>query len=185
MRCWGLERAPDGVSWARGTLVVALTDDKAARQHHLREAWRAATWDDWRARGLRKEAHLARAAQASWHPRVGDAVRKLIQHSDIGQHVLAVVSGATFSEARLVATRNREERLKNRKRKRRAALPQASAAGDRPDLEQEGHSDGSESSAEGGVRSDDEAIPNCECGIPEPPTLRHLFWRCTHHDHLR
>eukprot|EP00969_Alexandrium_andersonii_P098476 4345911-Alexandrium_andersonii.AAC.1 len=26
---------------------------------------------------------------------------------------------------------------------------------------------------------------SCGCGIPEPPTLRHIFWRCTYHDHLR
>eukprot|EP00969_Alexandrium_andersonii_P063375 2790585-Alexandrium_andersonii.AAC.1 len=68
-----MARAPDSVSWTRGALVVSLTDDKSMRQHNIREAWRAATWDDWRARGLRKEAHLARAVQAVWQPEVGAA----------------------------------------------------------------------------------------------------------------
>eukprot|EP00969_Alexandrium_andersonii_P021967 961542-Alexandrium_andersonii.AAC.1 len=57
------------------------------RQHNIREAWRAATWDDWRARGLRKEAHLARAAQAVWQPEVGAAIRTLIDDPQLGQHV--------------------------------------------------------------------------------------------------
>eukprot|EP00969_Alexandrium_andersonii_P069312 3057801-Alexandrium_andersonii.AAC.1 len=82
MNVWGLERAEGTVSWARGDIVVNLADDKGARQHHLREAWRSATWNDWRARGLRREAHLARASQAAWHPAVGLAVRRLIRGTD-------------------------------------------------------------------------------------------------------
>eukprot|EP00969_Alexandrium_andersonii_P287254 12698953-Alexandrium_andersonii.AAC.1 len=73
----------------------------------------------------------------------------MIRHSDVGQHVLAVVSGATFSEARLVANRNREERLKNKKRKRHHAQPQALAAGEQADSELHGeHSDGSDGDAD-------------------------------------
>eukprot|EP00969_Alexandrium_andersonii_P012750 556258-Alexandrium_andersonii.AAC.1 len=68
MQLWGLVRMPDTLTWTRNGLTLSLTEDRPARQHCLREAWRAATWDDWRHRALRREAHLARATQALWQP---------------------------------------------------------------------------------------------------------------------
>eukprot|EP00969_Alexandrium_andersonii_P012836 559521-Alexandrium_andersonii.AAC.1 len=162
MHIWGLERTQGTVSWAREGIEVNLADDEAARQHNLREAWRTATWEDWRARGLRREAHLARASQAVWQPAVGQAIRRLISGTDIGQHVVAVVTGATHSEARLEILRRREERLKARKRKRTSQdLLLAPAAGD-PLLEPDragGSDDDARSDVEDDVRSEDEDVP--------------------------
>eukprot|EP00969_Alexandrium_andersonii_P368810 15473737-Alexandrium_andersonii.AAC.1 len=81
MQLWGLEREPGTLVWARDGLALSLTDDQPARQHCLREAWRAATWDDWRHRGNRREAHLARAALAPWQAAPGEAIRKMIDRT--------------------------------------------------------------------------------------------------------
>eukprot|EP00969_Alexandrium_andersonii_P374269 15485827-Alexandrium_andersonii.AAC.1 len=101
----------------------------------------------------------------------------MIDNSAIGQHVLAIVTGATFSEARLEARKRVEEKLK-RKRKRGidASLLSPAAGADGASDEEEG--DEAESDT-------DPDLTNCGCGVREPPTLRHLFWRCTYHCHLR
>eukprot|EP00969_Alexandrium_andersonii_P294456 13015572-Alexandrium_andersonii.AAC.1 len=64
MRLWGLEREQDSLIWKRGTLALSLLGEKMPRQRCLREAWRAATWSEWCARGRRREALIARAVHA-------------------------------------------------------------------------------------------------------------------------
>eukprot|EP00969_Alexandrium_andersonii_P301824 13342015-Alexandrium_andersonii.AAC.1 len=165
MRLWGLEHEPDTWVRKRGGLTLSLLDEKGPRQHCLREAWRAATWSAWRLRGNRREAHLARAAAP------GEAIRRMIDRAAFGQHVLAIVTGATFSEARLETCRRLEERRK-RKRKRDVDVSlQACAAGGDASLQSlaAGEDSSSEHEAEEPASDEEPDLANCGCGIPEPP----------------
>eukprot|EP00969_Alexandrium_andersonii_P078127 3445497-Alexandrium_andersonii.AAC.1 len=147
------------------------------RQRCLREAWRAATWSEWCLRGHRREALIARTVHAEWQAAPGEAIRKMIDNTAIGQHVLAIVTGATFSEARLeVRKRMGEKQRRKRKRDIDASLL-CQAAGD--------DSCSEDDEADEPASDTDPDLSNCGCGVPEPPTLRHLFWRCTYHGHLR
>eukprot|EP00969_Alexandrium_andersonii_P041454 1817577-Alexandrium_andersonii.AAC.1 len=68
--------------------------------------------EGWCARGLRREAMLARTLEAVWQPAPAEAIRKMIGNAQLGQHVLAAVTGATFSEARLEVRHRAATKLK-------------------------------------------------------------------------
>eukprot|EP00969_Alexandrium_andersonii_P305685 13512590-Alexandrium_andersonii.AAC.1 len=92
MRLWQPERVPGTLSRSRAGFSVNLLGDKPLRPRCLRDARRSATWREWCARGLRREALPARALAAPWQPEAADAIRKLVDGSSIGQHVLAAVA---------------------------------------------------------------------------------------------
>eukprot|EP00969_Alexandrium_andersonii_P048486 2127211-Alexandrium_andersonii.AAC.1 len=76
---------------------------------------------------------LARTLEATWQAAPAEAIRKMIGSSTSGQRVLAVVTGATLSEARLEVRRRAQLRLKlKRKRAVGEALlgPAAGEPGD-------------------------------------------------------
>eukprot|EP00969_Alexandrium_andersonii_P255081 11276154-Alexandrium_andersonii.AAC.1 len=68
--------------------------------------------------------------QAPWPAAPGEAIRKMIGRTPFGQHVLAIVTGATFSEARLEACRRLEERQRKKRKREVDDMLQATAAGD-------------------------------------------------------